>query len=111
MVVEAYNGEKSKTPPWMDLWLCLVYIVQHMWSTGEIPQELGWTVLVLIPKGTTDTWGIGLIETMWKVVEALIDTCLRASLHMHEILHGSRARIGMRTAIMELKIYQDLSSI
>ena len=47
---------------------------------GEIPQDLGWTVLVLITKGTTDTTGIRLLDTLWKVVEALIDTCLRASL-------------------------------
>ena len=51
-----------------------------MWRTGDIPQDLGWTVLVLIPKGTTYTWGIGILDTLWKVVEALIDTCLRASL-------------------------------
>ena len=54
--------------------MCLVEIVQHMWRTGEIPQELGWTVLVLIPKGTTYTRDIGLLETLWKVAEALIDT-------------------------------------
>ena len=63
-----------KTPPQRDCWLCLVDIAQHMWSTGEIPQELGLTVLVLIPKGTTNTWGIGLLETLLKVVEALIYT-------------------------------------
>ena len=45
-----------------------------MWRTGEITQDLGWTVLVLIPKGTNVTRGIGLLETLWKVVEVLIDT-------------------------------------
>ena len=25
-----------------------------MWRTGEIPQDSGWTVLVLVPKGSTD---------------------------------------------------------
>ena len=58
----------------------LIDIVQHMCSTGDFPQELGWTVLVLIPKGTTHTQGIGLLEILWKVVEALIETRLRASL-------------------------------
>ena len=51
-----------------------------MWHMGETPQELGWEILVLIPKGTTDTRGIGLLETLWKVMEALIDTRLCASL-------------------------------
>ena len=73
-----------------------------MWFMGEIPQELGWAVLVLIPKGATYTIGIVLLDTLWKVVEALVDTRLRASLQMHDILHMFRARRGMRTAIIEL---------
>ena len=64
--------DKSKTPPRMEHCLCLGDIVHHMLRTGEIPQELVWTVLILIPKGNTDTWGIGLIETLWKVAKVLI---------------------------------------
>ena len=48
----------------------LVDTVHHMWHTGEIPQELIWTLLVLIPKGTTTTRGIGLLE------ETCATTCL-----------------------------------
>ena len=84
----------------MERWLCLVEILQHMWSTGEIPQDLGWNVLVLIPKGTTNTWGIGLRETLWKLVEDMIDTRLRASLQFHDVLHGFRDGIGTGTAII-----------
>ena len=91
--------------------MCLVYIVQHMCRTGEIPQELGWTIPVLIPKGTANTQDIGLLETLWKVVEALIDTRLRSSLQLHNVLHSFRAGRGTETAIIELKITQDLSSI
>ena len=61
-----------------------------MWRTGEIPQEFGWTILFLVPKGTTNTKFIGLLETLWKVVEALIDTRLRASLQMHDAIHRIR---------------------
>ena len=57
--------------------MCLVDIVQHMWYMGDIQQELEWTAFVLIPKGTTYAQGIGLLDTLWKVVEAIIDTCLR----------------------------------
>ena len=71
---EAYHWDQSKNPPQMDRWRCLVEILHHMWRTGAIPQDLGWTFLVLIPKGTTNTWGIGLLETLLKVVEALIYT-------------------------------------
>ena len=55
------------------MWLCKAY-------PGEIPQELGWTILVLIPKGNTDTWGIDLLETMCKFFESIINTLLRVSI-------------------------------
>ena len=66
-------------------------------------------ILVLILKGTTNTRSIGLLDTLWKVVEALIDTRLRASLQMHNVLHGFRSRRGIGAAIMELKLAQELA--
>ena len=69
-------------------------------AQGEIPQDLGWTVLVLIPKGTTNIRGIGLLENLWKVVEALINTFSRASLQMHDIIHGFRSGKGTGTALL-----------
>ena len=66
---------------------------------------------VLIPKGTTDAQFIGLLETLWKVVEALIGTRQNASLQFHDILHRLWARRGLRTAIMDLKPAQELSSV
>ena len=70
-----------------------------------------WIILVLILKGTTNTRSIGLLDTLWKVVEALINTCLCASLHIHDALHRFRSGRGTGTSITELKIAQDLSSI
>ena len=29
----------------------------NIWKHGEIPTDLGWTIIVLIPKGNTDTHG------------------------------------------------------
>ena len=80
-----------------------------MWLRGDIPQELGWMILVLIPKGTTDTRGIGLMETLWKVVEVLIDTLLGAIPQMHDALHGFRSERGTGSAIMEVKLAQELA--
>ena len=68
-------------------------------------------ILVLITKGTTDTRPIGLLDTLWKVVEALINTCLRASLQMLDVLHGFRPIRGKVTDIMELNLAQDLARI
>ena len=108
---EAYLGGQSKTPPQGELWMCLVEILQRIWRTGEIPQELGWTILILIPKETTDTWGVGLLYTLWKVEEALIDTRLQTSLQMHDVLYGFRTRRGTGVAIIELKLSQELATI
>ena len=100
-----------KTPLRREIWLCLIDLVENMWRTGDTPQELGWTILDLIPKKTTVTRGIGLMETLRKVVETLIDTFLCNNLQMHNPLHGFRSGIGTRMAIMELKISQELASI
>ena len=72
---------------------------------------MGWTILVLITKGTTNTKDINLLETLWKVVEALIKNFLCASLHMHNVLNGFRGKRGTGTAIMEVKLAQELASI
>ena len=80
--------------------MCLVGFVQHMWQTGEIPQELGWNILVLIPKVTTDTWDIGLLMTLYKVVEDTVDTRLKSSLQFHDVLDGFRDRRETGTSIM-----------
>ena len=52
-----------------------------------------------------------MLDILLKVVEGLIDTRLRASLQMHDVLHGFRDRIGTGTAITELKLTQFLARI
>ena len=58
-----------------------------------------------------ETWGIGILKTLWKVVEALIDTCLCASLQFYDVLHGFRDGGGTGADIMELNLSQDLASV
>ena len=70
-----------------------------------------WKILVLIPKVSTNTRGIVLLETLWKVVEALIDTRLCTRIHMNNVLHGFRSGEGIGTSIIELKLDQDLEII
>ena len=52
-----------------------------MRETAFISMELGWTGMLLIPNGNTDTYGIGLIEVVWKEVEAAIDTWIKQLVH------------------------------
>ena len=48
---------------------------------------------------------------LWKVVEAIIDTFLCASIHFHDVIHRFRARRGKGEAIMYLNPAQELASI
>ena len=82
-----------------------------MWDTGSILTELGWSVLLLIPKGNGDTRGVGLLDVVWKVVEAVIDTHIKTVVKFHGFLHGFCAGIGTGTAIMEIKFAQELASV
>ena len=43
-------------------------LVQHMWESSTLLADPSWNILVLLPKGNTDTPGIGMPEVLWKVV-------------------------------------------
>jgi hypothetical protein len=82
-----------------DKWRLLVQLIRAIW---EMPWIL---VIVLLPKGGGDYWGIGLLEPLWKVVEALMDKRFLA-IKLHNCLHGFRAGRGMGTATIEVKLVQ-----
>ena len=86
-LMESYKSENSNVPPNPNRWIKLVEIIQFLWETWYIPTEIGWTLLVLIPKINMDTWGIGLIEIVWKVVEAVINTRIKSIVQFHNVLH------------------------
>ena len=82
-----------------------------MWQHGGIPTELGQTILVLFPKVNTDTRWVGLVGTLCKVAEAIINTFIKVCINFHFIFHGFHVGRVMETAILELKIDQELASI
>ena len=86
-------------------------IVQYMCRTVEILLELGCTILVLTPKGNIDTRGIGILKTLWKVVEAIINTQLQASIQFHYVLHGFRSGRGSGMVTVDINISKQLFSI
>ncbi len=45
-----------------DAWRLLMRLVAAVWETGTIPPQLGWIIVVLIPKGGDDYRGIRLLE-------------------------------------------------
>ena len=67
-------------------------------------------VVVLIPKEKRDYHGIGLVEVMWKVVAAILNRWLTASITFHNFLHGSQACHYTGTATLEVKLLQHLAA-
>jgi hypothetical protein len=93
-----------------DNWRRFTLLVQAIWDHGEIPPQLQWVIIVLIPKGEGDYWGIGLLETMWKVCKHVMDLRLNA-FDLHDSLHGCRDKCGTRTAGIEAKLAQQLAHL
>ena len=73
--------------------------------------ELIWNILFLIPKGSADTHGIGLLEVLCKIAEDIIDTHIKTVAMFHDVLHGLRASRGTVTVVMDLKMAQEIDSI
>ncbi len=91
-----------------DSWRLFVQLVQAAWADGVIPRRLLWSFVVLITKGGGDYCGIGLLEPIWKCIERIIDHRLEA-IKLHDSLHGCCNKHGTGTAIIEVKLAQQLS--
>ncbi len=66
-----------------------------------------WVMVVLLPKGNDDFCGIGLIEPFQKAVQIIVSERLGA-IELHDSLHGFVVERGTGTAIIELKLAQQL---
>jgi hypothetical protein len=89
--------------PDVNHWDKFVELLQHVFRTGQLPQELYWSMLVLIPKGSGSR-GRGLLEVSWKVSSSIIDTRLKEAIQFHDTPHGFRTHRGMGTATIEAKL-------
>jgi exonuclease III len=91
-----------------DKWRAFVELIQAVWEHGEIPQQLSWIIIVLLPKGGGDYRGIGLLEPLWKCIEILMDKRLQV-IEFHDCLHGFLTGRGTGTATTEVKLAQQLA--
>ncbi len=91
-----------------DSWRLFVQLAQAAWAHGTIPRQLLWIIVVLIPKGGRDYHGIRLLEPVWKCIERVIDHRLEA-ITLHDSLHGCCSKRGTGTAIIKVKLAQQLS--
>ena len=67
--------------------------------------------MVLIPKGGKDYCGIGLVEVMWKLVAAILNRQLTASITYHDFLHIFWAGRGSGTATLDQQHRTDRKSV
>jgi exonuclease III len=107
---EWYAESVREKEPDRTRWDALVELVQHCYSTGNLPQEAAWMTTVLLPKTDGGVRGIGLVEALWKLLAAIINARL-STITFHDSLHGFRASRGTGTAIFEAKLFQQLAQI
>ena len=65
--------------------------------------------MVLNPKGENDYRGIGLLEVMWKIVAAILNCQLTASIAFHDFIHRFRVGCGTGITTLEVKLFQQLA--
>jgi len=76
---------------------------------GELPTEVAWGAMVILPKPDGDVHGIGHVEAFWKLCSKIIDQRVQASVQFYDSLHGFWARRGTGTTIIEAKLFQQLA--
>ena len=89
----------------------LVELVQFMWWHGTIPTYLVFIILILVPNGNRDTQGIRLLEVLWNVMEAVIDTRIKKAVVFHDFLHEFCAGRGTGKFIIDINLVQDLATV
>ena len=99
------QAAKREENPDSTHWNTLVELIQHAFETGNLPEELARSTMILLPKGGGQFRGIGLLESVWKVISSVMNRRLSA-IELHDALHGFRAGRGTGTAIIEVKLLQ-----
>ena len=76
------------------LWNALVKIVVRSWE-GDIPDAFSLGVLVIIPKDDKGgTRGIGLLETIHKLISQIINMRMSKAINFCESVHRFREKGG-----------------
>ena len=101
----------AKTAAEMTNWVKVVALVRADLGGGLLSEEATCQAVVLIPKGKGDYRGIGLVEVIWKLVAAILNLLIIASITYHDFLHGFLAGCGSGTATLEAKLIQRLSAL
>ena len=110
-MLDTQKGTESELELKSDNWTRVVDLVQLAFREGKLAEEATRPAVVLIPKGKKEYQGISLVEVMWKVVAAILNRRLTASITLHGFLHGFRAGRRTGTATLEAKLLQQLDAL
>jgi hypothetical protein len=83
-------------------------MIQTIWDQGEIPLQMSWMVVVLLPKGGGNFQGRGLLDPCWKVVEKIMVHRMGA-IEFDPCLHGGLPKQGTGMVTIEAKLAQQLA--
>jgi len=102
---KAHPEEGEPDEEAVQVWEKIVEVVQRCIGKGEIPKAFTFGVLVIIPKDDKGgVRGIGLLETLHKLVSQVINLRMSSTIEFCESVHGFRRKRGTFTAIGEAKM-------
>lgn len=90
-------------------WTKVINLIQEIYRNGKLPQRLNMSTLIMLPKGDNDVRGIGLVESVWKVLGKIINRRIQEVVKFHPCVHGFRKNKGTGTAILEVKLLATLA--
>ncbi len=70
--IKREEREEGRVDGLGDRWRSCVALLRAVWTTGTVPTQMTWMIIVLLPKGGGDYCGIGLLDPIWKVVEKVM---------------------------------------
>ena len=89
----------------------VVDLIQICFWEQQVPTQMLWSTVVLLPKGNGNYQGIGLLEMSWKVIESIINQRIASKVNFHNALHGFQTSRGTGTACIEANLLQQLSKM
>ena len=101
-------GREGADPGLGRKWRIFLELIQTIWDLGEIPEQMSWMVIVLLPKDGGDFHGIGLLDPCWKVEEKIMVRQL-AAIEFHPCLHGGLPKQGTSMVTIKAKLAQQLA--
>jgi hypothetical protein len=104
--IKQWRVEQTTNP---EPWDKFCELIRHCFDTGELSQSACFSTLVLIPKSDGGVRGIGLLESVWKVMSMIIKERMSRTIQFDDMLHGFRPGRGTGTAILEARLHLDRS--